>query len=139
MADKWGYREGPQQIETYFMDSAGSASVKVGDHVKFSTAGYVIACGAGDNPIGVAVSVGFDPATDGDETVRVDVSEWSIYEYPIGTGTGTLAMIGTTCDLAGARSIDVTASADDNIYIVNVDVANNTARIRHVYPHSGVV
>lgn len=139
MADKYGYRFGPQLIVTYPMDSAGSSNVIPGDHVKFSTAGYVVACGAGDNPIGVATSVGVDPGTDGYETVQVDISEWSVYEYPIGTGTGTLAMTKLTCDLAGARSIDVTASADDNIVIVKVDTVNNTALIRHTYPVAGVV
>lgn len=139
MADKYGYRSGPKCVVTYPMDSAGSANVIPGDHVKFSTAGYIVACGAGDNPIGVADSVGVDPGTDGYEFVSVDISEWSIYEYPVGTGTATLAMVTTTCDLAGARSVDVTASADDNLIIVQVDVANNTVFARHTYPHSGVV
>lgn len=137
-ADRYGYREGPRTLMTYGMDSS-SAAIAAGDHVKFVTAGYVGICSAGDNPIGVAVSVQTAGSSDGDTKVLVDVNEWSVYEYPPASGTLTVAMIGTTCDLGGARSIDITASADDNIVIVNVDTTNNTALIRHSYPHSGVV
>ena len=139
MASLYGYREGPRLIKTYLMDSSGSADIAVGDHVKFDTAGYVVACGSGDNPIGVAASIGKDPSADGDTTVQVDIGEWSIYEYPVSAGTVSVSLISKTCDLGGAQSIDITASADDNIIIVAVDTAKSTVFVRHSYPHSGVV
>lgn len=138
MPDSYGYRFGPQVIQTYGVDSSVATTIRPGDHVKWATAGYVTICGAGDNPIGVAVSVATPGTSDGDVTVQVDISEWSVYEYPPDAGSVTAALIGLTCDLGGARSIDIDASADDNIKIVNVDTAANTVLVRHLYPTTGV-
>ena len=136
--DTHGYRYGERQLEKYGVDSS-AGTIYSGDHVKWSTAGYIAPCGAGDNPIGVAIDTVTAGAADGDVKCEVDISEWSVYEYPVGTGTATVAMIGTTCDLAGARSADVTASSDDNLKIVNVDTVNNRVFVRHLYPTAGVV
>ena len=137
-ADKYGYRNGPQCLVSYGVDSTGG-TINAGDHVKMVTDGYVGVCGSGDTPIGVAVSNQTAGSADGDTTVLVDVSEWSLFEYPPASGTVTVALIGKTCDLGGARSIDITASTDDNIIIVNVDTTANTLLVRHSYPHSGVI
>lgn len=137
-ADKYGYRFGERLIVEYGVDSTSSA-ISAGDHVKWDTAGYVEPCTAGDNPIGVAVADQTAGTADGDASVRVDISEWSVYEYPPDAGTVTVALRGLTCDLGGARSIDIDASADDNIVIVNVDTSANTLLIRHKYPVTGVV
>lgn len=138
MADTYGYRSGPQVIQTYGVDSSVATTIRPGDHVKWATAGYVTVAGAGDNPIGVAYSVATPGSADGDVTIQVDISEWSLYEYPPDSGTVTAALIGLTCDLGGARSIDIDASADDNIKIVAVDTAANTVLVRHLYPTTGV-
>lgn len=137
-ADKYGYRYGPQLIVEYGVDSSVATTLRPGDHVKWATAGYVTVAGSGDNPIGVAVSVATPGSADGDVTCRVDISEWSVYEYPPSSGTVTAAITGLTCDLGGARSIDIAASADDNIKIVQVDTVANTVFVRHLYPTTGV-
>lgn len=137
-ADKYGYRYGMQLPVTYGVDSSVATVLRPGDHVKWATAGYVTVAGAGDNPIGVVMSVATPGSADGDATVLVDVSEWSVYEYPVSAGTVSAAVLGLTCDLGGARSIDITASADDNIKIVQVDTVNATVFVRHLYPTTGV-
>lgn len=137
MADKYGYRFGERVIVEYGVDSSSTA-IEAGDHVKWATAGYVAKCSAGDNPIGVAVADQAVVSADGDASVRVDISEWSVYEYPPDTGSVTVGLAGLTCDLGGARSIDIDASADDNIKIVSVDTAKNTVLVRHLYPTTGV-
>lgn len=136
-ADKYGYRFGERMIVEYGVDSTGG-TISAGDHVKWATAGYVAVCSAGDNPIGVAVADQVAGSADGDVSVRVDISEWSVYEYPPDTGTVTVGLAGLTCDLGGARSIDIDASADDNIKIVSVDTSANTVLVRHLYPTTGV-
>lgn len=136
--DKYGFRYGTQLPVTYGVDASVATTLRPGDHVKWATAGYVTVCGAGDNPIGVVMSVATPGSSDGDAQVLVDVSEWSVYEYPVSAGTVSAAILGLTCDLGGARSIDITASADDNIKIVQVDVAAATVFVRHIYPTTGV-
>lgn len=137
MADKYGYRFGKRLVRAYPLDSS-SAALTPNDHVKWATAGYVAICSAGDNPIGVCVQVQAAVSNDGDAEVLVDVSEDSVYEYPPDEGTVTEALKGLTCDLGGARSINIDASADDNIKIVDVDTVANTVLIRHLYPVTGV-
>lgn len=137
-ADKFGYRYGPQVLVTYGVDSSVATTLRPGDHVKWATAGYVTVAGSGDNPIGVAASVATPGSADGDVTVQVDIGEWSVYEYPVSAGTVAVGLCGLTCDLGGARSVDITASADDNIKIVQVDTAASTVFVRHLYPTTGV-
>lgn len=137
-ADVYGYRYGMQLPVTYGVDSSVATTLRPGDHVKWATAGYVTVAGAGDNPIGVVMSVATPGSADGDVQVLVDVSEWSVYEYPVSAGTVAVAVLGLTCDLGGARSIDITASADDNIKIVQVDTVAQTVFVRHLYPTTGV-
>ena len=136
--DKYGYRFGPRLPVTYGVDSVATTALTPGDHVKWSTAGYVTVCAAGDNPIGVVMSNSTPGSADGDVSVQVDISEWSVYEYPPDAGSVTVGLQGLTCDLGGARSIDIDASADDNIVIVTVDTSANTLLIRHKFPVTGV-
>lgn len=137
-ADKYGYRYGPRLLVQYGVDSSVATALTNGDHVKWATAGYVTVCGAGDNPIGVVAGDVTPGSADGDVSVMVDISEWSVYEYPPDSGSVTVGLVGLTADLGGARSIDIDASADDNIKIVQVDTVKNTVFVRHLFPTTGV-
>jgi len=48
-------------------------------------------------------------------------------------------MVGKTCDVGGAQSIDITASADDCVLIQAVDTVANLAYITIVRQPAGVV
>lgn len=125
---KYGYKSGVQEIR--YLPVKSGETWENGDILVYSS-GYLAKAAAGGKAIGVAFG-DFDDAAaaDGDRLAAVDVSEVSTFLYPVGTGTLTQAMIGTTCDLAGAASLDVTATADDCFLIVECDVANNTAYVR---------
>lgn len=125
---KYGYKEGVREI-VYLPVKAGE-TWQNGDMLVLSS-GYLAKAATGGKPIGVAfgdqdLTVG----SNGDITAAVDVSESTLCYYPVGTGTITVAMQGKTCDIDGAASLDVTASADDNWLIVKADVANNCAWVR---------
>lgn len=137
-SDSYGLAYGEPVIVRVKIDSSTSA-IDQFDHLTLASAGYFKKCSAGDTPYCVALEAGGVPAADGEITITADISELTVYRYPVGTGTLTQAMVGLTCDLAGSRSIDVTASADDNIVILEADVTNNVALIRHKYTYSGVV
>lgn len=137
MADlSLGYVSGPRDLQRYKVDSA--ATFAAGEMVSIDSDGFVIKAVSGANVIGVA----FEPqdsasGTDGETSVLVDISPLSVYRF---TATSvTQAMLGKTCDVAGAQAIDVAASTDDCIKIVGVDVAGGLAlcQIKHV--PSGVV
>jgi len=111
-----------------------------GDLISLDSNGFVQQAAAGENAIGVA----FDPcdsapASDGAFTVQVDVSPESVYLFPPSSGSLTQAMVGKTCDVGGAQSIDITASADDCILIQSVDTVNNLAYITIRRVLAGVV
>jgi hypothetical protein len=123
---QYGFREGRRQFVWLPVDSSTS-DISVNDFVIFGTAGYVQKCSAGDIPIGVAASNVTAPASDGaGPKLKVDVSEDSIYEFPPDAGTVTAALAGCTCDIGGAQSINIDASADDCILIRRVDTDANT-------------
>ena len=139
MADlSLGYSFGDRQIVDFKVKA--SAAIAVGDFVVLDASGFALAASAGSNdPIGVAFSTITGTATDGAVTVQVDISPLSCYKVAVGTGTITQAMVGKTCDLAGAATIDVTASADDCVQIVQADTTNNQAIVRIVSSPAGVV
>lgn len=118
---------------------ASSAAIKQYDYLAAGTAGYVQQAAAGSTILGVALEDAGAPSVDGDIEIKMDVSEETIYRRKVGTGTLTQAMAYTTCDLAGARTLDVTASADDCCLIVECDVTNNIALVQHRYTRAGVV
>lgn len=123
------------------LDSSTTA-IKVGDMLTIATAGYYKVAAAGDTPYGVAmeqIDTADIPAADGGRSITMDVSRESAYLYAVGTGTVTVAMRGKTCDTAGPQSIDVTASADDFVEIIEVDTVNNTALVRLLIPSLGGV
>lgn len=138
-SDSYGLAFGNPVIIKVKIDSS-SGAIDQFDHLTLASAGYYKKCSAGDTPYCVAMEACGVPSADGDITITADISEFTVYRYPVGTGNITQAMVGLTCDLAGSRSIDVTASADDNILILEADVANNVALIRHLYTFAtGVV
>lgn len=111
-----------------------------GDLISLDSNGFIQKASAGDKVIGVA----FDPcdsapAADGAASAQVDVSAASVYLYPPASGTLTQAMVGKTCDVGGAQSIDITASADDCVLIQAVDTVANLAYITIVRQPVGVV
>lgn len=62
-------------------------------------------------------------------SILVDISEASVYEFPPDTGSATAAQAGKTCDVGGARSINVDATADDNVIIHSVDTDANSVLV----------
>lgn len=137
MADlSLGYVSGPRDLQRYKVDSA--ATFASGEMVSIDSDGYVIKAVSGANVIGVA----FDPVdtasgTDGEGSALIDISPLSNYRF---TATGvTQAMLGKLCDVAGAQAIDVTASTDDCIKIVGVDVAGAKALVQIKHVPAGVV
>ena len=125
--DSYGYREGPRMLVSLPVDSSTS-DITAGDLLAWGTAGYVQQAAAGANTLaGVAAESVASPSADGDVSILVDISELSIYEFPPDAGSVTQAIVGTTMDVGGARSIDIDASADDIVRCVRVDTDANTA------------
>lgn len=135
----WGYRRGPYEIVKHYMDSATAAEVQPGDFVVAVSAGYVGQAAAGGTPLGVAVSVGLDPAADGQQYVLVSMHPDAVYEYPPDSGTVTQALVNTTMDIGGAQSIDIDASTDDIIQVVEVDTERNTLFVKLIPTFAGVI
>lgn len=113
----------PKAGETW---TSGDMLTKDGD-------GFYLKATAGDTWHATAFdSLLTAPAASGDVEVLADFSLQSLFYYGVGTGTITQAMQGKTCDVAGARTLDVTASADDCVLIVRPDVANNAAWVQRL-------
>ena len=96
----------------------------------------------GDPVDGVAIGAAASPASDGDNEVQVDISRRTLYRLPVVTGTLTLAMEGTTCDLgvvSSVQGLDVTASTNDDLVIVQCDVTNQEALVSILPARAGVV
>jgi len=134
----YGYVKGERLFISLSIQSGETFAA--GDLVSLDSNGFVQKASAGDKVIGVA----FDPcdtapAADGAASAQVDVSAASVYLYPPASGTLTQAMVGKTCDVGGAQSIDITASADDCILIQAVDTVANLAYITIVRQPVGVV
>jgi hypothetical protein len=111
-----------------------------GDLISLDSNGFIQKASAGDKVIGVAFDpIDSAPAADGAASAQVDVSPVSVYLYPPASGTLTQAMVGKTCDVGGAQSIDITASADDCVLIQAVDTVANLAYITIARQPAGVV
>lgn len=133
----YGYRYGERDLVSHPV-KAGE-TWEAGDGIVLSS-GYLAKAAAGGSLWAVAFdAVVTAPAANGDIFATVDRSTSSTYEWPVGTGTITQAMVGTTCDISGSQGIDVTASADDCILIVKPNVALNTALIQIRPAAAGVV
>lgn len=141
--DLWGYRSGPSQVRRYPVGN--TSAISIGDILiedADASLPYVSRAAAGANaPLGVALeAVPTAPTNDGDVWIEVETSTQAIFEYPPDAGTVTATLRDKTCDIGGVQSIDIDASADDNIIIVDVDTDKNSVlcRIKFDLNRSGV-
>jgi len=127
--------KGPQVPVVYLVD-ADSAAITTHCAITFTdaTAGYVKKVDAsGERVIGFAMQDVASPSADGEASVLVDISTLSLYEMAPDTGTLTYAELGDSCDIgADGISINRDASATDDLQIVSIDVATNTAYVRRL-------
>lgn len=136
-----GYKYGDRIPVMLPVDSATTA-ITVGDMLTIATAGYYKKWTAGTVVYGVAMQqldTADLPASDGLVSVLADVSPMSVYSYALSAGTLVVAMRGKTCDAGGAQLIDVTASTNDDLMIVDVDTTNQVALVRPLIPSLGGV
>ena len=71
-------------------------------------------------------------ATEGGDTVRVDLSTESVYEVPINTGTWADTMRGKLCDLSvvsGIQGVDLTASGEDVVQLIDKGTTNTAGTV----------
>lgn len=121
----YGYRYGGSVTEQYGVDSA-SSDIDKGDILVFSADRHVARASAGaDLIVGVAAESAEAPASDGDNKVLVHNDPTAVFCHPPDAGTVSVSLIGKTCDVGGAQSIDIDAGVDNVILIVNVDVERN--------------
>lgn len=102
--------------------------------------GDIQSASAGNRPIGVALGrVPTASTADGSYRILVDISQETLYWRAVGAGTAAISMRGKTCDVAGAATVDVSASADDCILIHDVDATNNRVLCSLIQLPTGVV
>ena len=142
MATPYGYRKGPRELIELPLDST-SADIGA-DCIAITEDGatsqfFKEVDGSGESLMGWSASKVDSPSADGGAKVLVDVSSQSIYEFPPDAGTVTYALVGKTCDIgADGKSINIDASATDDILIVDVDTTSNTCFVRHIGNLGGV-
>lgn len=128
-SDNYGYRYGARKLVEFGVDSATS-DITEGDMLTMGTAGYVQQAAAGSNVlVGFAAEGVSSPSSDGDVSILVDVSPDAVYAFPPDAGSVTVGLKELTCDIGGARSVDIDASTDDVILIRDVDTSANLAFI----------
>lgn len=134
-----GYKRGPRVLQVVPVD-ASSASISVGDMLTMGTAGFFQKATAGDIAYCVADEDLTVPSggTDGDLSIRADFSNEAVYRYRPDAGSVTAALRMKTCDVGGAQSVNIDASANDCLQVVNVDTVNNLLDVRLVRILAGV-
>jgi hypothetical protein len=131
----YGYRKGVRQPVMLPLDStsaaiAASPGIAITDSGATSTF-FKEVDGSGERVVGFAMTAVASPAADGDLSVQVDISTASVYEFPPDAGTVDYSLVGKTCDIgADGVTINIDATADDSIRIVDVDVVNNTCFVQ---------
>jgi hypothetical protein len=95
-----------------------------------SNVACVTPCSAGDNPVAVAAESVAKPTAHGALDCLCYNSPEAVFEYPPDTGTVDGSLVFKTCDTGGAQSINIDASADDVIKIVDVDTYRNTVLVK---------
>jgi hypothetical protein len=135
-ANRFEYRQtggAARQPVRVFLDST-TADLEVGTAVTTSgaTSGYYKEVDAsGEAVAGITMERVSSPSVDGGASVLIDQSNQSVYEVPPDAGSVTEALRGKTCDVgADGKSADIDASADDSIYILDVDTDANTLRVQ---------
>ena len=71
-------------------------------------------------------------ATEGGDTVRVDLSHESVYEVPINAGTWADTMLGKLCDIsvvAGIQGVDLGASGENVVQLINKGTTNKAGTV----------
>ena len=71
-------------------------------------------------------------ATAGATVLPVDLSDESVYEVPINTGTWADTMRGKLCDLSvasGIQGVDLTASGEDVVQLINKGTTNSAGTV----------
>lgn len=121
-----------------YLPVANTAAITNGDMLKWDGAGqYVTPCGAGDVPCAVALEDSAKPTNDGDYNVLCELSKEAVFEYTTDDDSAVVAAArGKTCDVAGAQSIDIGASTDDCVEILDVDTFNKTVMVRLLFANS---
>lgn len=108
---------------------SGTANVKVGHAITSdgATSGYYqVVDGSGESLVGIAMEEIDSPSADGGASVLVDVSENTYYRADPDAGTVTTALRFTTADIgADGGSVNIDASATDNVKIHDVDTDRN--------------
>ncbi len=123
------WRYGERQLQRYPLDK-DSADITVGMALTHSgaTSGYLKEVDAsGEAVVGIAASeVVVTGSADGDHYVMVDTSLTSVYEVGPDAGSVTQALLSKTCDVgADGKTLNIDASATDDLQIVQVDLTNN--------------
>jgi len=137
----YGYKYGDRIPVLLPVDSSTTA-IAVGDMLTVATAGYYKKWTTGAVVYGVSmqqIDTADLPSADGGAYVLADVSPNSVYSYPLSAGTLVVGMRGKTCDAGGAQAIDVTASTNDDLHIVDVDTSTQVALVRPLIPSLGGV
>ena len=128
---KYGFKQGSRETVRYPVKAA--TAIVQGDMLALVAATVsgvvntlcVFPVDGGDEIIGVAAESAEANATAGANEVLVYISADSTFTYPPDTGNVTTALRGMIVDAASAQAIDIDASTEGNVYVVDVDVPNN--------------
>jgi len=131
LQESWGYRYGRSEIVRRLVGNTGA--ITAGDMLTKDGAGdqYVMRAVAGSNTlVGVAMESCAAPTADGDLSIEVEISDDAVFEYPADAGTVSAALIQKTMDVGGRQSIDIDASADDIVEVIDVDTRRNSVLVK---------
>lgn len=124
---------GPTQFKPYALD-ADTDAITVGMAITTTgaTSGYVQNVdGSGDSMVGIAVDRASSPSSDGAIEVLVSIGKDTIYKVPPDAGTVTQALVHKTMDVgADGLSVNIDASATDDILCVGVDTVENVCFVK---------
>lgn len=124
------------------LDSS-SADITVGMAITATdaTSGYYKQVDAAEACVGIAVEKVTSPTADGLATVLVDTSPDSHYRASPDAGSVTTSLRFKTADIGNdGKSVNIDASAVDNVNIQDVDVNENTMIVTFTFASfSGVV
>lgn len=125
------YRSGPRDIRPAPLDST-TAALTPGTAVTLATAGYFKEVdGSGEAVAGICVSTTASPSADGGLSALVDFSPLSVYEVGPDAGSVTAGLAMLTADVgADGVSVNIDASATDDILILSADPVANTMHVR---------
>jgi hypothetical protein len=113
------------------LDSS-SADIKVGMAITSAdaTSGYYKEVDAAEVTVGIAMEDVDAPAADGGASVLVDISADSYYRASPDAGTVTAALRFKTADIGdNGSTVNIDASAVDNVRIHDVDTDTNTLKV----------